>query len=49
MTDGMVAAADTDKDGSVGFSEFVAFARKRPDLFGKLQAQNIDRFLCIGV
>jgi hypothetical protein len=26
-------------DGTVGFEEFVVFAKKRPDLFGRLEAQ----------
>jgi hypothetical protein len=35
----LLLAADTNGDGTVGFEEFVVFAKKRPDLFGRLEAQ----------
>ena len=35
----VLRAADTNGDGTVGFEEFVVFAKKRPDLFGRLEAQ----------
>jgi Ca2+-binding EF-hand superfamily protein len=35
----LLQAADTNGDGTVGFEEFVVFAKKRPDLFGRLEAQ----------
>jgi len=35
----LLQAADTNGDGTVGFEEFVVFAKKRPDLFGRLESQ----------
>jgi hypothetical protein len=35
----VLQAADTNGDGTVGFEEFVVFAKTRPDLFGRLEAQ----------
>ena len=35
----LLQAADTNGDGTVGFEEFVVFAKKRPDLFGRLEAK----------
>ena len=34
----VLQAADTNGDGTVGFEEFVVFAKKRPDLFGRLES-----------